>query len=49
MVVDEWESAEAFQKFFESSPEVGQIMAETGVTSEPEVTFWHEIDTIDRF
>jgi len=24
-------------------------MAETGVTSEPEVTFWHEIDTIDRF
>jgi len=49
MVVDEWESAEAFQKFFESSPEVGQIMAETGVTSEPEVTFWHGIDTIDKF
>ena len=49
IVLDEWESAEAFQKFFESSPEVAQIMADTGVTSEPEVTFWHEIDTIDKF
>ena len=49
IVIDEWESPEAFQKFFESSPEIPQIMAETGVTSEPEVTFWHEVDTIDKF
>ena len=49
IVLDEWESAEGFQKFFESSPEIAQIMAETGVTSEPEVTFWHEVDTIDKF
>ena len=49
IVLDEWESAEGFQKFFEASPEIAQIMAETGVTSEPEVTFWHEVDTIDKF
>ena len=49
LVVDEWESPEAFQKFFESSPEIPQMMAESGVTTEPEVTFWHEVDTIDRF
>ena len=49
VVIDEWESAEAFQKFFEASPEIRQIMAETGVTSEPEITFWHELDTVDRF
>jgi putative drug exporter of the RND superfamily len=49
IVIDEWESAEGFQKFFESSPEIAQIMAETGVTSEPEVSFWHEVDTIDKF
>jgi putative drug exporter of the RND superfamily len=30
-------------------PEIPQIMAETGVTSEPEVTFWHEVDTVDKF
>lgn len=49
IVIDEWESPEAFQKFFESSPEIPQIMAETGVSSEPEITFWHELDTTDRF
>jgi heme-degrading monooxygenase HmoA len=49
VVVDEWASHEAFQKFFESSPEIPQIMADTGVTSEPEITFWHELDTDDRF
>ena len=49
VVIDEWESPEAFQKFFEASPEIRQIMAETGVTSEPEITFWHELDTVDRF
>jgi heme-degrading monooxygenase HmoA len=49
VVVDEWESHEAFQKFFESSPEIPQIMADTGVTSEPEITFWHELGTDDRF
>jgi len=49
VVLDEWESAEGFQKFFESSPEIAQIMAETGVTSEPEITFWHGLDTTDAF
>jgi heme-degrading monooxygenase HmoA len=49
VVLDEWESPEAFQRFFEASPDIGQIMQEVGVTSEPEVTFWNELDTIDRF
>ena len=49
VVIDEWESPEAFQKFFESSPEIPQIMQGVGATSEPEVTFWHELDTDDRF
>ena len=31
-------SPEAFQTFFESSPEIPEIMAEVGVTSEPVVT-----------
>jgi RND superfamily putative drug exporter len=49
IVLDEWESAEGFQKFFAASPEIPQMMQEIGVTSEPEITFWHELDTIDRF
>lgn len=49
VVLDEWESPEAFQKFFESSPEIPTIMQEAGVTSEPEITFWHKLDTDDTF
>ena len=33
VVLCEWASPEAFQRFFESSPEIPTIMAEVGVTS----------------
>jgi heme-degrading monooxygenase HmoA len=49
IVLDEWESAEAFQKFFEASDDIRAMMGEIGVTSEPEVTFWHALDTPDAF
>jgi heme-degrading monooxygenase HmoA len=49
LVVDEWESPEQFQAFFAAHPEIQDLMAEVGVTSEPEVTFWRELDTHDRF
>jgi heme-degrading monooxygenase HmoA len=49
MVVDEWESPEAFQAFFAAHPEIQDLMAEVGVTTEPTVTFWRELDTHDRF
>jgi heme-degrading monooxygenase HmoA len=48
-VLDEWESAEGFQRFFGSSPEIPQMMQEAGVTSEPRITFWHPVDTPDQF
>ena len=48
-VLDEWESAEGFQKFFDSSPEIPKLMAEAGVTSQPEITIWHPLDTPDAF
>ena len=48
-VTDELETPEGFQRFFESSPEIPKLMADAGVTSEPEITFWHELDTADRF
>ena len=39
----------SFKKFFESTPEVAEIMAHAGVTKEPEVTFWRKLDTADAF
>ena len=48
-VLDEWESAEGFQRFFESSPEIPQMMAEAGVTAQPRVQIWHPVDTPDAF
>jgi heme-degrading monooxygenase HmoA len=49
LVVDEWETAEGFQQFFGENPEIGAMMAESGVTSEPVVKFWQEMNTPDRF
>jgi hypothetical protein len=49
LVVDEWESAEGFQEFFAESQEIGAIMAEAGVTNQPQPTFWRLLDTPDRF
>ncbi len=49
LVVDEWETAEGFQQFFGESPDIGAMMAEAGVTSEPEAAFWRPLDTPDAF
>jgi hypothetical protein len=49
LVVDEWETVDGFQQFFGESPEIGAMMAEAGVTSEPEVAFWRPLDTPDAF
>jgi hypothetical protein len=48
MVVDEWPDPESFQRFFESQrAEIEPMMAEAGVTSEPEVRFWRKLETHD--
>ena len=49
LVVDEWDSVESFQRFFENSPDVVEMMGEAGVTSEPVPVFWRELDTLDKF
>jgi len=48
IVVDEWETAEAFQGFI-SSPEVAAVMGEMGAQGEPEVTIAEAIDSPDRY
>jgi hypothetical protein len=48
VVVDEWETAEAFQSFI-SSPELVAVMGEMGAQGEPEVTIAESIDSPDRY
>jgi len=48
MVVDEWETAEAFQGFI-SSPELVEIMGEMGARSEPEVEIGEAVESPDQF
>jgi heme-degrading monooxygenase HmoA len=49
LVVDVWPDSESFQKFFSSSPDIGEMVAEAGATGEPHAAFWHEMDTPDKF
>jgi quinol monooxygenase YgiN len=50
MVVDEWESPEAFQAFFgEAGAEIGEMMSAVGVTTEPRPEFWRVLETHDKY
>ena len=49
MVVDEWPDPDSFQRFFAANAgKIQPAMAAVGVTAEPEVTFWRELDTRDQ-
>jgi len=47
MVIDEWPDPESFQRFFEDQRSVIEPMMQEVATSEPEVTFWHKLETHD--
>jgi hypothetical protein len=49
LVVDEWDTEQAFLDFFGSTEEIGQVMGEAGVTEQPTPLFWRELDTPDAF
>ena len=50
MVVDEWPDAESFLSFFAHvEGEVGAMMAEVGITGEPQPKFWRELESHDQY
>jgi hypothetical protein len=49
MVMDEWDSAASFYKFFETNTGVAEIMHEAGVTNKPDIQVWEKLDTHDEF
>jgi len=51
MVVDEWESADEFQAFFEATREdIGAMMSDAGLSGEPKPPeFWHVLESHDKY
>jgi hypothetical protein len=49
MVVDEWESAEAFQRFFQQNPELPSVMQDAGAQGEPQFSFSEAVSSPDQF
>ena len=47
LVVDEWPDEQSFKAFFDSSPEIGELMAAAGVTSQPTIEYWRPLDFND--
>jgi hypothetical protein len=47
LVVDEWPDRESFQKFFDGTPEIADVMAAAGVTAQPSVEFFDRMDVDD--
>jgi hypothetical protein len=46
LVVDEWPDEATFQKFFDSTPEIADMMQRAGA-GQPDITFWHHLDVKD--
>lgn len=50
LIVDEWPDSASYLRFVEeSTPDVGPMMAEAGVTEWGTPVFWRELETPDRF
>lgn len=47
LVVDEWPDEASFQRFFDASPEIKDVMDRAGVMSAPAVEFWRPLDVDD--
>ena len=48
LVIDEWPSAEAFQAFFDSQPEMPRIMQQVA-QGQPQISFYRKLDMPDIF
>ena len=42
--IDEWDSADEFQKFFDGNPKVAEVMTSIGMTGAPEISVFESID-----
>ncbi len=50
LVADEWPDEASFLGFYEAAgPDIGALMGQAGVTSQPTPRFWRPLDTSDKF
>jgi hypothetical protein len=49
LVVDEWESPEHFQRFFETNTDLPGVMRDAGARSEPQIAFMEAVTSADEF
>jgi hypothetical protein len=49
VAVDEWESVEQCQRFFDNQPEIPEVMAGIGAAGAPETIFYKKLDTDGDF
>ncbi len=49
MIIDEWETADAFTGWFEGNESVGEVMRESGVQGEPEISIGEAFESADQF
>ena len=49
VVIDEWESREQFERFFNETTDIAEFMQAVGVTSEPEISFYEPLSIGDEF
>ena len=47
LVIDEWPDEQTFHTFFENQTEIPKFMAEAGVTSAPQITFYRKLELGD--
>lgn len=49
LVIDEWESAEAFHQFFNAQPKIADLMREAGAQGEPQFSVYPVVPSPDQF
>ncbi len=48
VVIDEWDTAEHFQSFFEGNTKVAKVMESIGVTGPPTVAIYNEVEAAGK-
>ena len=46
LVIDEWPDEATFQQFFDSTPEIKDLIDRAGA-GQPDINFWHHLDVDD--
>ena len=48
VVIDEWDTAEQFQSFFEGNAKVAKVMESIGVTGPPAIAVYNEVEAAGK-